>query len=107
MKAYAAGHRLRELREELRLTLKDVETLSRRIAEARQNPEFFFSAGRLSQIENSNSLPSLYKLATLSEIYKARYDELLRIYGIEINGEGRLSRPGGNELAQPEASFCS
>ena len=77
------GHSLRQIREELRLTLKVVEARSRQIAEARQNREYLITAGRLSQVENSFSLPSLYKLASLSQIYQAPYRDLLRLYGIE------------------------
>ncbi len=69
MRTEMVGQRLREIREKLGLTLRDVETQSRRIAETRQSIDYLFSAGRLSQVENSNSTPSLYKLATLSEIY--------------------------------------
>ena len=89
MKFPLAGRRLREIREKLRLTLKDVETHSREIAEARQSFEYLFTAGRLSQVENSSSLPSLYKLASLSEIYRVPYAELLRIYGIETDRYAR------------------
>jgi len=77
------GQGLREIREKLGLSLADVETRSRRIAESRQNPDYLFSGGRLSQVEQSNSLPSVYKFATLSVIYEIPYAELLRIYGIE------------------------
>jgi len=78
------GHGLRQIREALRLTLKDVETRSRQIADARQSPEYLFTAGRLSQVENSFSLPSLYKLASLSQIYQTPYRDLLRLYGVDI-----------------------
>lgn len=78
-----AGQRLREIRERLHLTLKDVEAHSRHIAQARHNPQYLFTAGRLSQIENSNSLPSIYKLATLSEVYRLPYLELLHLFEIE------------------------
>ncbi len=67
---YQAGQRLRRIREEHGLTLRDVEGQSRRIAEKMQLFDYLITAGRLSQVENSNSLPSLYKLATLSFIYK-------------------------------------
>ncbi len=67
---YQAGQRLRQIREEYGLTLRDVEEQSRRIAEEMQLFDYLITAGRLSQVENSNSLPSLYKLATLSFIYK-------------------------------------
>ncbi len=78
------GQRLREIRQKLNLTLRDVETQSRHIAETRQKIEYLFTAGRLSQVESSNSLPSLFKLASLSEIYQTPYEDLLRLYGIEI-----------------------
>ncbi len=84
MRIQMVGQRLREIRETLGLTLRDVETHSRHIAEARQNIDYLFSAGRLSQVENSNSTPSLYKLASLSEIYHLHYGELLRLYGVEV-----------------------
>ena len=81
---YQAGQRLREIREEHGLTLKDVEEQSRRIAEEMQLFDYLITAGRPSQVENSNSLPSLYKLAILSFIYKLPLTEMFRIYGIDI-----------------------
>ena len=81
---YQAGLRLREIREEHGLTLKDVEQQSRRITEEMQLFDYLITAGRLSQVENSNSLPSLYKLATLSFIYKLPLTEMFRIYGSDI-----------------------
>ena len=77
------GRGLREIREKLGLTLDDVEKGSRQIVETRQIPEYLFTAGRLCQVEQSNSLPSIYKFASLSVIYQTPFAELLRIYGIE------------------------
>lgn len=77
------GQGLREIRKTLGLTLKAVEWRSRQLAEERRNPDYLFTAGRLSQVENSGSLPSIYKLAALSEIYRIPYTKLLQIYGIE------------------------
>ncbi len=100
MHLYPTGQRLRAIREAHHLTLKDVEHRSRQIAESRHNPEYLFTAGRLSQVENSSSLPSLYKLATLSEIYEVPYAELLGVFGIEVdwsgipgNGSAQETRP--------------
>ncbi len=81
---YQAGERLRQIREELGLTLRDVEEQSRRIVEEMQLFDYLITAGRLSQVENSNTLPSLYKLATLSFIYKLPLTEMFHIYGIDI-----------------------
>ncbi len=95
------GTRLREVRERLGLTLREVETRSRRIAQVRENVEYRITTGRLSHVENSNSLPSLYKLASLSEIYSTPYADLLRLYGIET---GLASRPSGPNPDNPDAT---
>ncbi len=81
---YQPGQRLRQIREEHGLTLKDVEEQSQRLAEEMQITSYLITAARVSQVENSNTLPSLYKLATLSFIYKLPLTEMFRIYGIDI-----------------------
>ena len=73
------------MRRERRFTLKQVEQLSAEIAERRGNPSYRVTAGRLSQMENENSLPGLFKLASLSEIYRVPYRELLRLYGVQTD----------------------
>ena len=75
---------MRKIREEHGLTLRDIEEQSRRIAEEMDIMDYLITAGRVSQVENSNSLPSLYKLATLSFIYKLPLTEMFCIYGIDI-----------------------
>jgi len=79
-----AGRRLREIRESLGLTLKNVEDQSRQIVAVQEDSYYLITAGRLSQIENSNSLPGLHKLATLSFIYKLPLTEMFHIYGVQI-----------------------
>ena len=96
MMQFKAGRHLRGIRQKLNFTLKDVEVLSGRTAEARQNPDFIISAARLSQVEASGSVPSLYKLASLSEIYHVSYIKLLRLYGIDPLGQhkkGKVVKP--------------
>ena len=85
-----------EIREKLGLTLDDVEKWSRRIVETRQIPEYLFTAGRLCQVERGYSLPSIYKFASLSVIYRTPFAELLRIYGIETARVRR--RPSSNKI---------
>ncbi|MGH8459049.1 MAG: hypothetical protein ACRESV_06830 [Nevskiales bacterium] len=85
------GEVLRRLREDLGLTLKEVEARSRRIALARGQKEFIVTAGRLSQVETSSSTPSIYKLASLGQIYQKSVADLLRIYGIELEPERALA----------------
>ena len=79
------GYYLRELRAQAGLTLSEVEHRSRRLAEAKQNPEFLITATRLSQLENIRSLPSLFKLASLSVIYKVPISAFLHAYGIDVS----------------------
>lgn len=85
------------------MTLKDVEARSRTIAASEQNMEYVFTAGRLSQVESSTSLPSLYKLATLSQVYGVTYGELLRIYRVTLQAEWSPLPRGadGRELTTP------
>ena len=85
MTAEKPGEALRRLREGLDLTLKEVEARSRRIALARGQKEFILTAGRLSQVETSGTTPSIYKLASLSQIYQKSYADLLRFYGVELD----------------------
>ncbi len=92
------GQGLREIREKLGLTLDEVEKQSRRIVKTRQNPEYLFTTGRLCQVEQSNSLPSIYKFASLSVIYQTPYAELLRIYEIEIDSVRRRRGSNGNRV---------
>ena len=81
---------MRRLRAALGLTLKEVEARSLRIALGRGQKEFILTAGRLSQVETSASTPSIYKLASLSQIYQTPYEQLLRIYGIELGAAPAL-----------------
>lgn len=79
-----AGRRLRDLRERLKLTLRSVEEASTELAAAYGNPEFIVPPSRLSDIETKGVLPSIYRLHSLSMIYKVQWEEILAWYGIEI-----------------------
>lgn len=79
-----AGHRLRRARERLNLTFRDVEQASQLIAERRRNPEFGVLISRLFDIENSGTLPSLYRLYSLCCIYRLDLNEVLGWYGIPM-----------------------
>src|SRR5438045_6747585 len=72
---------LRDLRARLGITTRDVAELSQKIAETQGNPEFQISNAWLTQIENSNSVPSIFKLYSLSAIYRLKFTDLLRLYG--------------------------
>lgn len=81
----AAGKKLRELREHLALTLRDVEVSSTSLAETRGIEEFIINPSRLSDIETKGVIPSIYRLYVLSVIYRADFTDLLRLYGVDLN----------------------
>jgi transcriptional regulator with XRE-family HTH domain len=65
---YPPGLRLRQTRESLGLTYRDVEKASYEIAVERGRPDFILHISRLADIENRNVVPSLHKLYSLSAI---------------------------------------
>jgi transcriptional regulator with XRE-family HTH domain len=77
------SERLKELRLRAGLTTRDVQSLSRKIADSRRNPRFVVSHGWLTNIENSGLIPSIHKLYSLSVMYRCSYVDLLRIYDID------------------------
>jgi transcriptional regulator with XRE-family HTH domain len=75
---------LKEIRLRLGITTRDVADFSQKIAEAEGNPEFHISNAWLTQVENSDSVPSIFKLYTLSSIYRIKFTDLLRLYGVDL-----------------------
>lgn len=80
----SAGKKLRELREQMGLTLRDVELSSTSLAESRGIEEFIINPSRLSDIETKGVIPSIYRLYVLSVIYRADFTELLRLFGVDL-----------------------
>lgn len=80
----SAGRRLRELREQMGLTLRDVELASTALAEMRGVDEFIINPSRLSDIETKGVIPSIYRMYSLSVVYRHDYAELLKWYGVDL-----------------------
>jgi transcriptional regulator with XRE-family HTH domain len=80
-----AGEQLRELRNRLGVTTREVEDLSRKIAQDRDNEEFYISNAWLTQLENKSSVPSIYKLFSLSVIYRTKFTDLLGAFGVDLD----------------------
>ena len=76
------GRKLRAIREELGLTLRDVQKASLRLATRYRNRRLILSPGRLSMIETQNEVPSIFRLYALSIIYRRDIKELLTFYGL-------------------------
>ena len=79
-----AGEKLKELRNRLGITIREVEEYSQRIAESEGNEEFSISSAWITQTENKESTPSVYKLYSLSVIYRLKFTDLLMLYGIDL-----------------------
>jgi transcriptional regulator with XRE-family HTH domain len=78
------AERLRELRLRSGITTREVQEQSQNIAEAERNPEFYISNAWLTKLENTDSVPSIYKLVSLSAIYHVRLSELLLLFGVDL-----------------------
>ena len=91
----APSEQLKNIRCRLGITTREVADFSQKIAEAEGNPEFHISNAWLTQVENSDSVPSIFKLYSLSSIYRIKFTDLLRLYGVDLQ---HLSR---NQLAAP------
>jgi transcriptional regulator with XRE-family HTH domain len=87
-----AGRRLRAVRERLRLSTREVERLSRILAEEKKNQEYAISHAWLTDIENGEFTPGIYKLYALSRIYRYGFDRVLELFNIDI---GDLERERG------------
>jgi len=79
------GKRLRAERERLGLSLRDVEALSRGIADRRQSLDYQIARTSLADIENGKWAPTLHKLYTLSVIYGRDYDRLAIMCGVPVS----------------------
>jgi len=83
-----AGEKLRALRERLGLSIRMVETASEKLAIKYNNSDYFVSLSRLSDIETKEITPSIYRIYSLSVIYRANYHQILEMYGIDL---GRIA----------------
>src|SRR6202050_1359291 len=97
-----AGKSLRTLREKLGLTMRDVENSSARVADKYRNEEFSIPPSRLSDIETKGILPSIFRLYTMSIIYRRDFRELMSWYGVDLN-----NLPGDLGLVSPPKSHVS
>lgn len=78
------GLRLRQIRERLGLTYRDVERISYELAARRGRSDFVLHISRLADIENHNTVPSLHKLYTLSVVYHLNPVELFGWYDVPL-----------------------
>ena len=73
----------------VQLSTRDVERLSRKIADEKKSQDYYISHGWLTDAENGAYVPGVFKLYTLSVIYKRRYEDILGFFGIHLADIGR------------------
>jgi transcriptional regulator with XRE-family HTH domain len=76
------GEKLKQVREKLGLTYRDVEKASQEIAAAHENDEFTIALSRLSDIEHKDTAPTIFRLYSLCAIYRLDLCELLAWYRV-------------------------
>jgi transcriptional regulator with XRE-family HTH domain len=72
------GAKLRTIRHQWQLSLREVEKRSLRLAKDRNNPSYQVSAGWLDRLEREEHEMTVNKLLALSEIYNVPIERLLR-----------------------------
>jgi transcriptional regulator with XRE-family HTH domain len=87
-----AGTHLRQARERLGLTFRDVEQASHELAARLTRPEFIIHISRLADIENHGVVPNLHRLFALCTIYHLDFIEALTWYGLPL---AEMFRTGG------------
>src|SRR5260370_6048195 len=91
----SAGQKLKELRVLLGLTTRDVEAKSEQIAAEKQSREYYVSHAWVTDIENGEFTPSIYKFHTFSAIYNRKITELMSYFGLPLGNLSRYRRSIG------------
>ncbi|MGO9088394.1 MAG: hypothetical protein ACLQBK_24575 [Candidatus Sulfotelmatobacter sp.] len=94
-----------------RLSTRDVQELSKKIAQEKDNnQDYYISHGWLTEVENGEFTPSIYKLYSLSLIYKCSYVKIMGFFGINLVHaveEQRLVGLPHTHLVGPSAELVS
>jgi transcriptional regulator with XRE-family HTH domain len=101
----SAGMFLRQIRDSLGLTMRDVEDASAIISQQRDSQEYLIPPSRLSDIETKGIVPSVFRFYCLAAIYHRPARELLQLYGIDLDetrADWDASRPAKSHLVRLE-----
>jgi len=66
------------------MTTRDVADLSQKIVDSEGNEEFHISNAWLTEIENSESIPSILQALQLSVVYHVKFGDLLQLFGVDV-----------------------
>jgi transcriptional regulator with XRE-family HTH domain len=94
------GPRLRKIREQWGLSLRDIEERSSRLAEQMENPSCQISASWLARVEREEHELTATKLVALAAIYNLSCDEVFGWYG-----SGRASPGIGKAASAPNTTL--
>jgi len=94
------GENLKEIRNRLGITTREVEDLTRKIAEESSNEEYYISNAWLTQLENRNCVPSIFKLFSLSVIYRMKFKDLLPLFGVDLDKTAQYQAAFRSPLAE-------
>jgi len=108
----SAGVGLRQIRDQLGLTMRDVESASARISALHGSEEYLIPPSRLSDIETKGVVPSVYRFYSLAAIYRRPMHDLLLMYGIDlgaVTADWSSSRPAKSHVAafEDEEAQCN
>src|ERR1700745_3499293 len=78
------SEQLKAIRTRLVITTREVAELSQKLADTEGNPEYAISNAWLTQVENSDSVPSIFKLYALSVIFRIKFNDLLMLFGVDL-----------------------
>ncbi len=97
----AASWRLRSLRHQLGLTMREVEETSAQVAGRHSNRQFLVPPARLSDIETLGILPTIYRFYSLAVAYHRDIHDLMSWFGVDLNliaSDIPLSTPPNSHL---------
>ena len=101
------GSRLRQARERLGLTFRDVERASYQLASLRGRSDFIIHISRLAAIENEGTIPGPHKLYSLAAIYHLNPVDILNWYEVPFDRHfsdgAELTAPLTHLAAPPNA----
>ena len=80
--AFRPGEQLRELRFKRGMSMRDVQTVTERLAKQKRNRKLTMTPSRLCDLENEKVTPNVYRLYALSVAYRCPMTRLLKFYGL-------------------------
>ena len=103
-----AGERLKSFRNRYKITVRQVESASERIAAAKGDKRFRISNSWLVQLENSSAEPGICKLFSLSAIYNIAFCDLVQLYDVDIDEIEKyrtVAEPNKTQLFEEQMSY--